>query len=66
MQDRTVFLIKPDGSVGYEFRGGLLPEDELEAEARKAALEDQAGTYEEIAAWTFMAPAAPGEQSNSH
>ncbi|MFC4172898.1 hypothetical protein ACFOYU_12610 [Microvirga sp. GCM10011540] len=62
MQDRTVFLIGPDGSVGYEFHGGLLLEDELEAEARKAALEDQAGTQEEIATWTFMAPAAPRDQ----
>ncbi|MFC4173473.1 hypothetical protein ACFOYU_15630 [Microvirga sp. GCM10011540] len=66
MQDRTVFLIKPDGSVGYEFHGGLLPEGELEVEARKAALRDNAGSHEEIATWTFMAPAAPQEQDNSH
>lgn len=54
MQDRTVFPIKPDSSVGYEFHGASLPDSELEAEARKPALEDEAGTEEEIGTWTFM------------
>lgn len=58
MQDLTVFLIKPDGGVGYELQVGLLPRSELEEEARKAALDDQVGTKEEIATWILLAPGA--------
>ena len=59
MPDRRVSLIKPDGSVGYEFHVGLLQDSEFDVEARKAALEERAGTQEEITSWTLMAPASP-------
>jgi hypothetical protein len=39
MHNRTVFLIKPDGTVGYEFQVGLLTNPDVGTEARNAALE---------------------------
>jgi hypothetical protein len=54
MHVRTVYLIKPDGSVGYEFYVGDLPESEIDAEARRAALDEGVGESEEIRSWSLM------------
>ena len=62
LHDLTVFVIKPNGSVGYEYQIGLLPRSELEEVARKAALDDQVGTGEEITPWTLLAPVARLEE----
>lgn len=56
MRDQTVYLIKPDGSLGYEFKVGLIDDNLVEEEARRAAVEDGAGTTDEVASWSLMMP----------
>jgi hypothetical protein len=69
MVNKEVYLIKPDGTVGYVFQVGLLktigmPSDlDLDLEARKAALEDGAGTEEEIATWQLSVPEEPPDEA---
>lgn len=62
MHNKKAFLVKPDGSVGYEFGIGLIatagfPAEELiDAEAREAAEQDGAGSKEEIKTWRLVIP----------
>jgi hypothetical protein len=60
MRERKVFLLKPDGSVGYEQAIGraeiarLADQVRVDVETRKAAVADGAGTEGEIKRWRLV------------
>ena len=60
MHERKVFLLKPDGTVGYEHSIGraeiaqLADQVRVDVETRKAAIEVGAGTEGEIRRWRLV------------